>query len=149
MYRRREFVDREVTRIDDADAIPRQEPQFAIGGLSDDRVRASTTQIASNSIRAVENRAMDRPLRIGKPRVELGLSNAHQTTARINPERLSVVSRRPANSVAGQSVLDGRRANTAVFYSAEPALSRGPDRTVSIKLKVDNAAPGQSIGACV
>ena len=37
VYRRREFVESKMTRIDDLDAFSRDEPQFAISGLRDGR----------------------------------------------------------------------------------------------------------------
>src|SRR5208283_2993439 len=77
MHRRRKLVERKVTRIDDADAVPRQEPNSSIRGFGNTRAEASRVQMTPNTVRTVENGSLDRPLRIADPRVQLGPGNAH------------------------------------------------------------------------
>ena len=55
VYRRRKLVEGKVTRIDDADAVPRQEPQFSIGRLGDLWVVVAGTGKTPYSIGAVKN----------------------------------------------------------------------------------------------
>jgi hypothetical protein len=79
------------------------------------------------------------------PGVEFGARNAHQTARRVQPERLGIIFHDPMNSVAGQSVLAGKRGNLAVFHSAEPALRGSPKRTVPIESKLVDAALAQPV----
>jgi hypothetical protein len=136
-------------RIDDADAVARQEPQFSIRGFGDLRAVAARLCTCPDSVGTVKNRDLDRALRISDPRVQLGPGNAQQAAAHVQPERMVVVFHRPVNGVAGQAVLAGKRCDTAVFQPAQPALGCSPERTVPIKLKAVDAALTQAIGAPV
>src|ERR1700747_423261 len=67
VHRRWEFVEGKVTRIDDADAVAGEEPQFSIGGHGASRAVAETARTAPDSVGTVETGGLDLPLRIGCP----------------------------------------------------------------------------------
>ncbi len=140
MHRRRQFIEGKVTRIDDTDAVTRQEPQFAICGLGDSRAVAATDRTAQHSIRTIENRGPNAPLGIDDPRVQLRPLDAHQATGHVQPKRVVVVLPSPVNAIAGQSVLAGQRGDATAFHAAEPALGGRPECTVLVDLKIDDDA---------
>jgi hypothetical protein len=86
VHRRRKFVERKVTWIDDADVAEGQEPQSAIGGLADPRAITDTERMASDSVGTVENRGLDYPVWIVGPGVQLRPGNSHEATGRIQPD---------------------------------------------------------------
>ena len=51
--------------------------------------------------------------------------------------------------IAGQSVLAGKRGELPVFDPAQPALGRGPERTVPIESKRVDSALAQTLGGAV
>src|SRR6266403_6085070 len=155
VHRRRKFVEGKVARIDDADAVPRQEQQFSIGGLGDLRAEVAGTGKDPDSIGNVENRGLDEPLRIfvfvngGDPTFQLVARDAHQAAGRVQPEGMVVVFHPPMDRIAGQSILAGQSCNTAVFQPAEPALGGGPQRTLLIESKVVDTSLAQPVGGRV
>ena len=106
--------------------------------------------MAPDSVGTVEDGGLDGPLRIGRPRVQLGPGNAHQAAGHVQPERMVVVFHRPSERVSqGNPFLLVKRGDTAVFHPAQPALGCGPERTVLIELKAVDAALAQPVGGCV
>src|SRR6266404_1696286 len=67
VHRRRKFVEGKVAWIDDADAVPRQEPEFSVRGLGDQRAVVASDGKYSDSVGTVENRELDSSLRIRSP----------------------------------------------------------------------------------
>src|SRR5271165_4232041 len=149
VHRRRKLVEGKVTRIDDADAVEGCEPQFPIRGLGDTGAVTTIGRMNPDSVGTVEDRDLDRPLRIGGPRVQLGPGNAHQAAGRVQPHRMLVIFHRPVNRIAGQSVLAGERGHMTVVHSAEAALGCGPERTVPFELEACDTALAQTVGGCV
>ena len=148
VYRRRKVVERKVTRVDDADAIVRQEPQLSIRRLGDARAVGADARMAPDSVRAVEKRDLDRPLRIGDPRVQVAACDAHEAAGHVQPERMRLVFDDPIDGIAGQPVLAGNRRRMTVLQPAQTGLRRDPERTVPIELKTVDATRPQPIGIC-
>ena len=127
-----------MTRIDDLNAFPGHEPQFAICGLRDTRaVFAGRTGAEPDAIRCIPDSRVNPALRIGDPRVYFGPRDAHQAAAHVQPQRTFVVIDRPIRSVAGQTIPARERRDVAIFNPAQAAiLGCGPQRPIAIELKM-------------
>ena len=77
--------------------------------------------------------------------VQLGAGNPYQSAGRVQPERTVVIFHRPMNSITGQSILAGKRAQSIVLQPAEPAFGRDPEGTVIVELEVTDAASAKPI----
>ena len=149
VHRWRKFVERQMMRIDHADAGITHEQQLAIRGFCDNRVVAAGEPMTAHSVGTVENGRMDRLLWIGGPGVQLGAANTQQATGEIQPDRLRVVLPHPVNRIAGQSIFSGERQNAAVFDSAQTALSCSPEDPIPIDVEIADHSLAQPLGACV
>ena len=149
VHRWRKCVEREMMRIDDADAARAHEPQLAIRGFCDDRVEGARKPLAAHSVGTIEHRHLDRLLWMGGPGFQLGPANAHQATGQIQPDRLGVILHHPVNRIARHSVLAGERENVTVFDAAQPPLSRDPECTVAVEVETADPALSQPFGACI
>ena len=147
VHRWRTFVERQMMRIDDADADITHKPQLAIRGFCDDRVIAGREPMAGHSVGPVENGRMDRLLWMGGPGVQLRPTNTYEATGQIQPDRTGVILHHPVNRIAGQSVLAGERENVAVFDPAQPTLSGDPECTVAIDVETADHSLSQPFDA--
>ena len=151
LYRRRDFIDDEMTRIDDLNAFPGHEPQFAIGGLRDTRtVFAGRTGAEPDAIRCIPDGRRNPALRVGDPRIYFGPRDAHQAAAHVQPQRTFVVFYGPIRSVAGQTIPARERCDTTILNPAQAAILRcGPHRPIPIALKMLDGGSPQAISGCV
>src|ERR1700742_463047 len=111
----------------------------------------SRIRMASYAVGTVEHSRSDFFRRViilvdsGGPGVQLGATNAHQTTGHVQPERMIVVFDDPMNHITRQSVLVCHRGHAAIFQAAEPALSGYPKPTVPVESKVVDAPFAQPV----
>src|SRR5262249_9629037 len=140
-----------VTWIDHAYTVFSSEPYFPVRSPRYPWTIAAGKTLGQHSIRAIEDRGLDRPrcvfifvYRIG-PGVDLGTRNAHKATRHGKPERLIVVPDHPMNRIASQSVLAGQGGDAPVFQPAQPALGSDPNRPVGIEPEPANKPLPESI----
>jgi hypothetical protein len=121
-HRRRNLIDQKMTRIDDLNAFPGHEPQFAIRGFRDTRaVFAGRTGADPDTIRCIPDRRGKPTLRIGDPGIHFGPRDTHQAAAHVQPERTLFVLDSPIRSVAGQAIPARERLDVAIFDPAQAA----------------------------
>src|SRR5271157_732006 len=126
-HRRREFVDSEMTGIDDLDPFSRQEPDFPIVALRDARtVFAGRNRTEPDTVRRIPNRRFNPTRRVGNPRVQFGARDAHEAAGGIQPEGTIVVLYRPVNRVARQTIPAGERSDATIFKPANASVGCGP-----------------------
>src|SRR5215813_8854649 len=134
-----------MTRIDDAYAIARQKPQSSIRRLRNFWEVAAGKVTADYSVRAVENRGLNCPVRIGHPTIELRTRNAHQSAGHVQPNRMVIVFNRPVDGVARQSVSSGERGDTTILQAAESALSGSPKCAILVGSKIKDRASAKAV----
>src|SRR3974390_2512228 len=145
VHRRREFVERKIVGIEHGEAVPRGEPYFTVWGLADFRTCHRYGDITPYAIESAKNRELDRAIRLTVPGLRLGVPNAHQSAGHGQPQGMVVIFYRPMDFVARQPVLAAQRGSMSVFQAAQPALGRGPQRSVSVDAQVADRAFSKAV----
>src|SRR5579859_4042743 len=107
MHWGREFVEQNMVRIDDADAIPVHEPYSSIWRLCHMWAIAAIDPNASYSVGVIEGRNFHDMSRIIDPRIPLRTFNLDEAARHVHPDVMIVVLDRPMDLVAGEAVLTG------------------------------------------
>src|SRR5271169_5373690 len=145
VYRRRNFVESHLMRIDELNPFSRMEPQPTVAGLRDRRTEVERNRAEPHTVRCVPTRRLNPARRIGDPRFQLAPCDAYQTTDRVQPQRTVVVFHRPMNGVAGQAVLRGERSNSAVFDAAKAPLRSSPHGSFPVDSQTRDMALTQAL----
>src|ERR1700758_4030915 len=128
-----------IMRIDEADPVPREEPDFSIRTLRDLWGEVADSGKTPYSVGTIENCCFDQMLRIfasfhcGCPGVDFGTGDSNEAAGHVQPQPAIVVLDHLVDRVAGQSVFAGQRGQTIVLQTAQPAFSGDPERALVIK----------------
>ncbi len=145
VHRGRKFVEGKVTRIDDADAVARQEPDPSIRRLSHERRVSTSHGMAPHTIRSVERFGFYEFARIGDPSVQFGLGDAHQAAAHVEPHGVVVIFHGSEDVVAGQSVFACKRDHVTVFNATQSSICSSPECPLSSKAKIIHVPCAQPV----
>ena len=147
VHGRRERVEREVTRIDDADAIRRREPQSAIrqkpaaGGLKPIGVECVLTPSELSKRWLLTERLGSAIHAPSSAELMLSQSARHQ-----QPQRAVRVGDRPMNRVARQAIRRRQCGDAVVLDAAQAGGRRRPQRAILIELQLRDAPGAQPVG---
>src|SRR5271165_6360341 len=143
VYRWRESIQRNVFWVDDTGAFNGQEPQTPVLRFGCMRTVRSAPN-AQNSIGTVKNGHLNGLRWAVDPLVQCLPTDSREAARQVQPQCMSVVFDDCLDLRTRQTVHCRQGGNATVFYPAQTAARRHPQRTVMFEVKIPHHALGQA-----